>query len=160
MKTFALIASVLFLVSGSVRGQQAQSALGLRLNRPQIVSAVARTNIQAKVTDLLQTSNFNSMDHPEKLQDGVRGLHQRYRDTLEGEYLVVTFSEPRQLELIRGRATAIEVVVGLNRTSLNGPQRANRLFTVDPEGRIVEHVLYSGMLQLELLELVRRETGG
>lgn len=68
--------------------------------------------------------------------------------------MVVVFPQARQFELIRGQATAIEVVVGLN-----GPQYADALFTIDPDGRIVEHSKFSGKVATELLRLVAEKGG-
>jgi hypothetical protein len=123
--------------------------VSLKLLRTQAVTFQAGTNIEAKVIELLKTSNFNSEDHPDKFPDGVRGVQRSYRDTLAGQYLVVAFPEPRQFELIRGQATAIEVVVGLN-----NPQYADALFTFDSDGRTVEHSKFSGRLATELKELI------
>ena len=70
--------------------------------------------------------------------------------------MVVVFPQSRQLELIHGQGTVIEIVVGLNH-----PKYANALFTIDPDGRVVEHSKYSGELATDLLRLVTKlENGG
>jgi hypothetical protein len=155
MRNLSLISLCLLLTGGSVRGQQAESAVRIKLNRPQQITSQAGAPIQAAVIELLKTSNFNSKDHRDVFPDGARGVHRKYRDTIGGQYLVVTFPEPRQFELIRGRVTAIEVVVGLN-----NPQYADTLFTIDPDGRIVEHSKFGGKEATELLELVNRKGKG
>ena len=155
MRSLSLISLCLLLIGGSVRGQQAESAVRIKLNRPHQITSQAGATIQAAMIELLKTSNFNSKDHRDIFPDGVGSVHRKYRDTIGGQYLVVTFPKPRTFELIRGQVTAIEVIVGLNNT-----QYADTLFTIDPEGRVVEHSKFSGKVATELLELVNRERAG
>ena len=63
--------------------------------------------------------------------------------------MVVTFPKSRHFELIRSRVTVIEVIVGLNNA-----KHADALFTIDPDGRVVEHSKYSGDLATDLVKLI------
>jgi hypothetical protein len=151
MRSLGLISMYLLLLEGYVVGQQAEPTVALKLNRPEQIASPTAATLQAKVVNLLKTSNFNSKDHPGPVfPGGAKGVQRRYRDTVGGQYLVVGFPQPQQLELIRGQVTAIEVIVGLN-----NPQNADALFTVDPNGRVVEHSKFSGKLATELLDLVK-----
>src|SRR5664280_1415098 len=151
MRSLSIISLCLLFVGGSARGQQAQAQVDLKLTRLQEITSNTAAIIQAKVVQLLETSNFNSKDHPGPIcPDGVRGVERRYRESIGGQYLVVTFAQPRHFDLIRGEVTAIEVVVGLN-----DPQGADALFTIDPDGRIVEHSMFGGKEAKELVELVK-----
>ncbi len=151
MKNLRLVSLCLLLPSGQLLGQQPEPSVALKLNRPEQITSRAASAIQSKVVDLLKTSNFNSKDHVDPaFPDGARGVHRRYRETIGGQYLVVAFPRSRQLELIRGQATAVEIIVGLNH-----PKYTDALFTIDPDGRVVEHSKFSGELATDLLELVR-----
>lgn len=156
MRSLSLILLCLLLFAENVRGQEAESGVRIKLTHPQQIPSQAGAAIQSKVVELLKTSNFNSKDHEgDVFPGGVRRVHQRYRDAIGGQYLVVSFPEPRQFQLIRGQVTAIEVVVGLNQ-----PEYADAFFTIDPDGRIVEHSKFSGKVATELLELVNRKGKG
>lgn len=65
--------------------------------------------------------------------------------------MVVTFPKSRHFELIRGKVAAIEVIVGLNNS-----KHADALFTIDPDGRVVEHSKYSGELATDLVKLISK----
>jgi len=149
MKNWILIAVLLFLPKWSLGGQ-ADSEMSIRLLPPRTFSAEEGKFIQAQVIELLETSNFNSSVHSDVFPDGVKGVHRKYRTTTGGQYLVVSFREARVFDLIGGQVTAIEVVVGLDR-----PEFADALFTIDAEGRVVEHAKFSGKGAIELLELVK-----
>jgi hypothetical protein len=150
MRTLGLVFLLLTLIEGIGPTQSAEPPVSLKLADPQPITAPAESIVQAKAIDLLKTSNFNSKDHPGPIfPDGVLGVQRRYRAAIAGQYLAVAFPEPRQFQLIRGQVKIVEIVVGLN-----NPQYADSLFTVDPEGRVVEHAKFSGTAATELMELI------
>ncbi len=67
-------------------------------------------------------------------------IQQHYRQTVAGEYLVITYDSPVVIHTIGGDVTVVEIVVGLNRKD----DIPSALFTIDAEGRIVAHEKYAG----------------
>ena len=108
-------------------------------------------SIYAHTIDMLQTSIFNSAVHARPFQGGIPGVQARYRKTVSGRYLVITFKTPRKFRTLGGKLSAFEVVVGLNRSDY-----ADSLFTIDVEGRIIEHSKYSGGKGIELLKTIKK----
>ena len=113
----------------------------------------ATIKISALAIAMLRTSSFNSAKDTEPFEGGVPQIHSRYRKSLSGSCLVVTFDLPRNFDTIGGEITAAEIVIGLNRDDY-----ADTLFTTDIEGRVVEHAKYSGATATELLAAVKKQT--
>ena len=63
--------------------------------------------------------------------------------------VAITYATPRMMKTIGGDLMVKEIVIGLN-----GSQYASSLHTVDDEGRVVGHAMYSGELCVKLLQLV------
>ena len=152
MRSLGFASLFLLLAPGHVVGQPTEPTVVLKSNRLQELAPQAAATVREKVINLLKTSNFNSKDHMGSIfPGGARRVQRRYRNTVGGRYLVVVFPLSRHFELIRGQATAIEVIVGLNH-----PKYSDALFTIDPDGRVVEHSKYSGALATDLLKLVTK----
>ena len=73
-----------------------------------------------------------------------------YRRAVDGRYLVITYANPRSIRTIGGELMVKEIVIGLNWS-----QYASSLHTVDDEGRVVGHAMYSGELCVKMLQLVQ-----
>ena len=150
MRIRGFVLLFLLLLPMHVSGQQSETTVAFKSDRLQKLAHQPASTVRNKVLDLLKTSNFNSKDHAGPVFPGGTGrVHRRYRTTIGGHYLVVTFPKPRHFELKRSKVTAIEVIVGLN-----NPKHADALFTIDPDGRVVEHSKYSGELATDLVKLI------
>ncbi len=115
----------------------------------------ATTQLLSSLTlELVGTSQFNSVAHQALLNSSVREVHRRYRATVGGNYLLTSFEEPRAIETRGGKITMVEVVIGLNHRHY-----ADSIFTIDDEGRVVEHAKYQGSKCVELLQRVRTTLG-
>lgn len=99
---------------------------------------------------MLRTSDFNSTQNPDQFDGGVAQIQSRYRKALSGSYLVVTFKLPRKFKTTGGEIMAGELVIGLGRNV-----GADALFTIDIEGRVVEHTKYRDKAAAELLDAVK-----
>jgi hypothetical protein len=96
---------------------------------------------------IVESSNDNSRD-PKWNWDLAARLAE-YRRAANGRYLLISYSVPRTIRTPGGDVIVKEILIGLN-----GSQYASSLHTVDDEGRIVGHAMYSGMLCIKLQELV------
>jgi hypothetical protein len=104
--------------------------------------------LYAKAVEILESSNFNS--RAPRWQWNMPEVHQQYRQTVAGKYLLISFEEPRKVTTIGGEVTAKEIIIGLN-----GREYASALFTIDDEDRLVGHAKHSGPLCVEFLKLVK-----
>ena len=126
-------------------------ALTLRHGKERVLSPEAVQTLFSKAAELLASSNFNSRGSRPGPDWDILRLHNEYRQTVSGKYLLVSFKKPRKTKTIGGEVSVSEIVIGLNR-----PDYASALFTVDEEGRIIGHAKYSGRLCVEFLKLVRK----
>jgi len=104
--------------------------------------------LYAKAVEILESSNFNS--RAPRWQWNMPEVHQQYRQTVAGKYLLISFKEPNKFTTVGGEVTAKEIIIGLN-----GRQYASALFMIDDEDRLVGHAKYSGPLCVEFLKLVK-----
>jgi hypothetical protein len=74
-------------------------------------------------------------------------IQERYRKTVRGDFLVVSYDQPMTFHTAGGDVKALEIIVGLNTPN----KIAIGLFTIDPDGRIVAHEKYDPMLPPELV---------
>ena len=128
--------------------------LSLHYGKDVVLSKDAAGLLYAKAMDFLVSSNFNSSIPKWKEQWGIAKIQDGYRNTIRGNYLLVSFKDPQKIKTVGGEITVLEIVVGLN-----GQQYADALFTIDDEGRIISHAKYSGVLGVEFLNLVRKTVG-
>jgi hypothetical protein len=91
------------------------------------LNSEAVQTLYSNAVDLLETSNFNSRA---PLWDwSISKLHEQYRQTVSGKYLIVSFKVPRKFATVGGEVSVREIVIGINR-----PDFASALFTIDGEG--------------------------
>ena len=76
---------------------------------------------------------------------------EKYRRSAGGDHLLISFKEPRQIDTVGGKTMVQEILIGLGNHNRAGP-----LHTVDDEGRVIAHTMYSGELCIEIAELVFR----
>lgn len=138
---------VLFTAAASIAADQPGAAVTMHRHDkvPIRLSAVDQAALAGLAMDLVRSSNFNTVSHPEILKQNVPAIHGDYRRVAAGDCLVVTYDEPVTAATVGGELTVFEVVVGLGDQDF-----ANTLFTVDREGRVVGHGKYSGVVLLEL----------
>ena len=114
--------------------------------------------------ELLETSNFNS--RTSGLDWSISKIHEEYRQTVAGKYLLVSLIEPQRIKTVGGEVIVREIVIGLNRPDcvaivegVSYADYASSLFTIDDEGRVVVHAKYSGLMCIELMKLVKKIAG-
>jgi hypothetical protein len=125
----------------------AEYAISLQYEGAAPASAYDFLQLYDLAVAIVESSNGNSR-HPLwnwDLADILAG----YRRAVDGRYLVITYATPRMMTTIGGDLMVKEIVIGLN-----GSQYASSLHTVDDEGRVVGHAMYSGELCVKLLQLV------
>jgi len=144
-----IVASQAILLSDAVSQGGDSARLELHFGKESQLSESQQTALRSTALRLLESSNFNSEHHRDILKRTPRQIHAAYRKTLTGRYLAVSFEMPQRIRTIGGDIVVLEIVVGLNR-----PDRADSLFTIDTEGRVVQHGKYSGGLCIELLNEV------
>ena len=108
---------------------------------PRELTRGAKASVLAWGERFLESANFNTADQPDVLNQGVTDIQGRYRATVRGDHLVVSYDRPTTFRTVAGDVTAVEIVVGLNRPDAF----ASALFTVDPDGRVVAHEKYAAM---------------
>jgi molybdate transport system substrate-binding protein len=123
------------------------SAVDLRYGKNPPLNERRRQALYAKAIELLESSQFNSRDERQKMEE-------EYRRVMSRKYLAVTLRPAQKVATMGGEISVRQIVVGLNR-----PDYASSLHTVDDEGRIVVHGKYSGGLCIELLNLVKSASG-
>jgi TusA-related sulfurtransferase len=117
------------------------------------LSPQAKEKIVAWAEKFLESANLNTANQPEILKQSVIEIQKRYRKTVRGDFLVVSFDQPVTFHTAGGDVKALEIIVGLNAPN----NVAIGLFTIDPDGRIVAHEKYDPMLPPEL---VPQNSGG
>ena len=137
----------------------------------QTCSPTNQSEIAVDAVALLKTSNFNSKDHSAggMFTDGIHGVQARYRREVSRNYVAIAFPKSQHFDLIRGSADAEEIVIGLNfpaRSSLtnvaNLPKgiQTSSIFTIDTEGRVIEHSMYSGVDAVKFADVIRAAVNG
>lgn len=144
--TFVLIVA---LGSASVLQGGDIPSIELRYPGEQNLGEKQQAALRSATLRLLATSNFNSEQHRDRLKATPAQIHSAYRKTVAGRYLVVSFDTPQRIRTVGGNLVVLEIVVGLNR-----PDRADSLFTIDAQGRVVLHGKYAGGMCIELLNEV------
>lgn len=121
----------------------------LRYGQPIALAPESVQVLYAKAVELLESSNFNS--HAPRWEWNISQLHDDYRQSVAGKYLLISFPASQKIKSVGGELSVREIVIGLNRSDY-----ASSLFTIDDEGRIVGHGKYSGGLCIELLQVVKK----
>jgi hypothetical protein len=93
-----------------------------------------KASISDLALGLLRSSELNSARHVDHFPGGTRRVHANYRKAFKGRHLVIAFDVPKSIKTSGGKVTASEIVVDLNHADRKDP-----LFTIDLEGRVIEH---------------------
>jgi hypothetical protein len=112
---------------------EAQFVVQLRFPKLRKLSENAERKIAERVIALLLTSQLNSQSEPAKFEGGVSRVQKHYRQTAAVTHLALSFVKPQAFSTIGGKITVAEIVVGLSQN------KHRSLFTVDADGRVVEH---------------------
>ena len=115
------------------------------------IAGKTQEKIYALSVGLLESSKLNSAVHAKPFRGGIPRVQAKYRKTVSGRYLTITFHQSRKFKTLGGEITALEIVVGLN-----SADNADSLFTVDDKGRVVEHAKYSGTKGRELFNAIKK----
>ncbi len=110
------------------------------------LTAETQAKIAAWTLEFLKTANFNTANQAAVLNQTVAHIQEHYRETVRGDFLVVTYDRTITVNTVGGVVSVCEIVVGLNRQD----QLPSALFTADPDGRIVSHEKYGAVLPAEL----------
>src|SRR5206468_2347595 len=137
-----VVASVVAADTNRPAASKSDYTVTLRYGKETPSNPEAIQTLCSKAVDLLETSNFNW---------SISKLHEEYRQTVSGKYLIVSFKAPRRFATVAGEVSVGEIVIGLNR-----PDYASALFTIDDEGRVVGHAKYDGPKCIELLNAVKQ----
>jgi hypothetical protein len=128
------------------------SAVDLRYGRNPPLSDQRKQALYAKAIELLESSQFNSLD--QRWDWDQAKIEDEYRRAMSGKFLAVTYRTPQKVATMGGEVSVRQIAIGLNR-----PDYAGSLHTVDDNARIVGHGMYSGAVCIELLNLVKSVSG-
>jgi hypothetical protein len=146
MRSFTV--SALLLVLTAVTAFSAKPHITVVLHGQAAVDDARLVILRDLGLDLLKSSNFNTAAHAYVLKQTTPAIHDRYRRVVAGEYLLITYDQPMQMQTVGGEVTVCEVVIGW------GEEYANALFTIDADGRVVAHEKYSGAVAINLRKAV------
>jgi len=163
----ALLTAVMSVALAQTKQPAASKAdytVALRFGKQTPVTQEEAQTLHSKALELLETSNFNS--RTSALDWTISKIHEEYRQTVAGKYLLVSLNEPRRIKTVGGEVVVREIVIGLNRPDsiaivggVSYAEYASSLFTIDDEGRVVLHAKYSGLMCIELMKLVKKIAG-
>ena len=150
MRPFSIAISLLFFLFAAITSFAADEPAAKVALLPQHegqrqLNAAEQATLRGLAMDLVKSSNFNTVDHPEILKLSVPAVHERYRRLVAGDCLVVTFDQPVTVQTLGGEMAVFEIIVGLGESNF-----VHTLFTIDRDGRVVGHGKYSGTILLEL----------
>ncbi len=145
---------LLSLATSAVSAEPAGTVVLHRQGRS--VPIRAETGVLGKLgLKLLESSNFNTAAHHRILSQSVPQIQERYRRVVAGDHLVIRYEQPLKVSTVGGEVSVFDIVIGLGR-----PDHADALFTIDDQGRVVEHGKYSGAVAVELRRAVDAAAGG
>ena len=140
--------SITEILDGNVDSDQTVKIVYPGVNAP-------TRNTRASITDLalglLHSSESNSAGNSDQFPGGTRRVHANYRKAFMGRHLIITFDLPKSIKTSGGKVTASEIVVDLNHADRRDP-----LFTIDLEGRVVEHAKASPKNWDKLLDAIKK----
>lgn len=113
------------------------------------IDGLTQDKLRGLAIRYLESSNFNTVTHPQILKQNVPAIQERYRRILAGDYLLISYPEPVVVQTVGGEVPTYEIVIGLGRADY-----AEGLITIDPQGRVVSHGKYSGIVGIELRQAV------
>jgi hypothetical protein len=102
---------------------------------------------------LVKSSSFNSSKSATTpLHWDILEIAEDYRIAVSGSYLLVSFKQPQEFTTPGGAISVREIVIALIEPFPN----RSELFTIDDEGRVIEHGKYSGQVLLELNKIAKK----
>ena len=150
------VTSIAIAETNRPAASKAAYTVTLRFGKQTPLTREAVQTLYSKALELLETSNFNF-----RLR-----VHEEYRQTVAGKYLLVSLKEPQKIKTVGGEVSVREIVIGLNRSNsiaivegVSYADYASSLFTIDDEGRVVVHAKFSGQMCIELMKLVKKIAG-
>lgn len=153
MRRLALLGLLLIASLASAAGTEepppkVAASVVLRYPGTKALGADDAQRLEAKALEILHSSNFNSTLPRWEWDEAKTNLE--YGAAVSRNHLLVTFPTPETVETLGGKVVVKEIIIGLNNA-----QYADSLHTIDESGRIVGHAKYSGMICIELLDLVK-----
>ena len=133
---------VLFAAAASACAADAnRPRLELYRGGPRELTPQSEATVVGWTEQFLKSANFNTANQPEILQLSIPAIHERYRKTIRGDCLLVSYDPPAKFKTCAGDVTVMEIIVGLNRPD----SIASALFTIDPKGHLIAHEKYAAM---------------
>ena len=153
MNLKALLSIVALCITATLSSaSSSDSAVKLHYGKEIKLTEAATLTLCSNAVRLLETANFNSRQPPDSsLEWSISKTQESYRQTVSGNYLLVSYKEVRRIKTLGGDVAVREIVIGLNR-----PDLASMLFTIDDEGRIVGYGKYAGPLCSMIMDLVKK----
>lgn len=158
-RTFLALALTLLTAITAFAGDTNQSAtppdftVKLRYGKEIVLTQAAVQTLYSNAVELLKSSSFNSSKSATSpLHWDISEIAEDYRLAVSGSYLLVSFKKPRDFMTAGGAISVREIVIALIEPF---PDRSE-LFTIDDEGRVIEHGKYSGQILLELLKIAKK----
>jgi hypothetical protein len=164
MRGIRVVAGAVLGVTCAVATANAQSLPGaytvtLHCDRPIALNPEAIPTIHSWATRLVSTSQANSAAPHWAFP--MWELEQEYRDALSGDYLRVDFASLATISTIGGVVHASAVLKSLDPLGPDWRAKypdhfADSLFTIDENGTVVGHALYSGLDVVALDRAIRK----
>jgi hypothetical protein len=127
----------------------------LRYGKEIALTQAAAQMLYSNAVMLVESSSFNSSKSATTpLPWNVSEIAGDYRVAISGPYLLVSFKPPHEFTTPGGLVTVREIVIAMNENF--GASNRSELFTIDDEGRVIEHGKYSGQVLLELLKIAKK----
>ena len=157
LRVFLALASSLLTAFGGDTNHPAvlpsDYTVKLRYGKAIVLTQAAVQTLYSNAVELLKSSSFNSSKSATTpLHWDVSEIAEDYRSAASGSYLVVSFKQPQEFTTCGGAVRVREIVIALIEPF---PDRSE-LFTIDDEGRIIEHGKYSGHVLLDLLKIAKK----
>jgi hypothetical protein len=150
-----ILTLLIFIVAPFCFGNGSTNSMIVNYPGARHLDAATQKLLHVMAVDLLKTSNFNSLTHSKLLQSKIPAIQQRYRKAISGHYMLISFDSEQDFMTVGGNVKVFEIVIGLN-----SPDYADSLFTIDPNGRVIEHAKFNGAKSMELLKALQEATAG
>jgi len=133
-----VVASVVAAETNRPAASKADYTVALRFGKQPPLSQEQIQTLHSKALELLETSNFNS--RASLSHKSISEVHEEYRQTVAGKYLLVSLKGPLKIKTDGGEVIVREIVIGLNRPDniaivggVSYAEYASSLFTIDDE---------------------------
>lgn len=154
---FSLLTAVTALAGDANQptASPAHCMVKLRYGKEIVLSQAAVQTLYSNAVMLLESSSFNSSKSATSpLPWNISEIAEDYRLAVSGPYLLVSFKEPHEFTTPGGAVSVREIVIAINKNF--GASNRSELFTIDDEGRVIEHGKYSGQILVELLKTAKK----